>query len=150
MSESAPTRDWRSMRAHTGSCVCGAVRFEVEVDLSAGVTRCNCTFCTKLHASGVTVKPDAFRLVQGGDALTRYAHTPGAPERAFCKRCGTHLFGDGDIPQLGGAFVSINVQTLDGVELSEIPLAYWDGRHDNWMAGTRPAPWPIYARTPDA
>ncbi|HEX2657892.1 MAG TPA: hypothetical protein VHU40_06455, partial [Polyangia bacterium] len=38
---------------HRGSCHCGAIRFEVTVDLSGGVTRCNCTVCTKLGTLGI-------------------------------------------------------------------------------------------------
>jgi hypothetical protein len=24
-----------------------------------------------------------------------------------------------------------------------VPVVHYDGRHDNWMSGTRPQPWPI-------
>mgnify|MGYP003376882879 CR=1 FL=1 len=46
---------------HHGSCLCGDVQFEVEVDLAQG-SRCNCTICTKLGATGAIVKPAAFTL----------------------------------------------------------------------------------------
>ncbi len=50
--------------------------------------------------------------------------------------------------QLGGDYVSVNFNALDGVELADIPTKHWDGRHDNWHAGPRDTPWPMY--TPDA
>jgi len=51
-------------------------------------------------------------------------------------------FGRGHLAELGGDFVSINLNCLDGVELSELKVMYWDGRHDNW-AGARDEPWPV-------
>jgi hypothetical protein len=43
-------------KKHTGGCHCGAVRFEVELDLAAGGTMCNCTVCTKIASVGAIVK----------------------------------------------------------------------------------------------
>ena len=37
---------------HVGGCHCGAVRFEVDLDLTAPVGRCNCTICQKRGATG--------------------------------------------------------------------------------------------------
>ena len=50
----------------------------------------------------------------------------------FCKVCGMRVFGHGRIPQLGGDYVSVNLNTLDGVDLSGITVRYLDGLHDTW------------------
>ena len=54
----------------------------------------------------------------------------------FCHACGIAAFGDGDVKEIGGAFVSVNVACLDDImpeELAKLPIQYMDGRHDNWF-----------------
>ena len=130
---------------HVGGCHCGAVRFEVDLDLTAPVGRCNCTICQKRGATGAIVKPDAFRLLAGGDAVGNYSWGGKTGVYSFCKQCGIHVFGGGNLPELGGAFASVNVNCLDGVDPTTLSVIYWDGRHDNWQAGPRSEPWPVHA-----
>ena len=126
---------------HKGSCHCGAVKFEASVD-AAGGTRCNCSICTKLGPIGATTKPDGFHLLQGKDRLRSYAMSK-AGERYYCEHCGVFVYGAFDIPEMGGATVSVNLNTLDDIDPGLLSVRYWDGRHDNWMAGPREEPWPI-------
>lgn len=88
------------------------------------------------------VKPDAFRVVSGEENLGKYVWGP-VSTRSFCKHCGVHLFGSGHLAELGGDFVSVNLNTLDDTDPNQVAVLHWDGRHDNWQAGTRPTPWPI-------
>lgn len=129
----------------SGSCHCGAVQFRVTADLGKGGSHCNCSICTKLSQLGGIVKPDAFQLVSNENALSTYAWGGRTATRYFCKHCGVHCFMRGDLPQVGGAYVGINYNCLDGVELSDLKVVYWDGRHNNWEAGPRDRPWPILA-----
>ena len=85
--------------------------------------------------TGGIVKPEAFRLTSGEDRLSQYVWGSKMSTRFFCRDCGIHCFGRGHLDALGGDFVSINVNTLDDVELKELKAVYWDGRHNNWMAG---------------
>lgn len=113
------------------------------LDLAGGrTTRCNCSICTKLGVTGQLVKPAALTVLAGEDQLASYSFRDPNAQRCFCKRCGTHVFGRGDLEVLGGPFVSININTLDGIEPNDLHVVYWDGRHDNWMAGPRDTPWP--------
>ncbi|XXF80030.1 GFA family protein [Myxococcaceae bacterium GXIMD 01537] len=131
-------------KVYSGGCHCGAVRFEAELDLGNGATRCNCSICTKVGATAIIVKPSAFRLLAGAENLGEYRVTAGSPNhRSFCQRCGNHVFGQGNVPEIGGAFVSVNVNALENVEHSAVKIQFWDGRHDNWAAGLRPEPWPV-------
>ncbi len=51
---------------------------------------------------------------------------------------------------MGGDYVSINLNAIDDIDVAELPLVYWDGRHNNWYAGTRATPWPVFSSPPAA
>jgi hypothetical protein len=128
----------------TGSCHCGAIRFQAQLDLSAGGTRCNCSICTKLGATAALVKPAAFTLLAGSENLGGYQWGAKISTRHFCKTCGVFVYGQGHLAEVGGDFVSINLNCLDDVDVDQLALVHWDGRHDNWEGGPRPAPWPRF------
>jgi hypothetical protein len=136
----------KTLTTHQGGCHCGTVRFEVTLDLSQGGTRCNCSICNKLALTMVSVKPEAFRLLAGEGQTGTYVWGSGIGTRHFCLRCGIHCFGPGDLPELGGKYVSVSLNALDDVDVNDLQVMFWDGRHDNWHAGMRATPWPIFAR----
>ncbi|WP_346837462.1 GFA family protein [Microbulbifer sp. SAOS-129_SWC] len=124
-------------KSHTGSCHCGEVRFEVDLDLSSGTGKCNCSFCTKQRAWNALVPPQDFRLVQGEEALSDYQFGSRVGRQLFCRHCGVRPFARGYIEEIGGDYFAVNVAALDGVsaaELGSAPVRYFDGRHNNWQA----------------
>jgi hypothetical protein len=94
---------------------------------------------------GRLVKPAAFTLLAGEESLAAYEWGARISRRFFCKQCGIHCFGRGHLAEVGGDYVSVNLNCLDGVDPGLVALVYWDGRHNNWEAGPRPTPWPIDA-----
>lgn len=122
-------------RIHQGSCHCGTVRYEAELDLSAGTGRCNCSICRKLRFWGARANPETFRVLSGEDALVDYQFGTNSAHNLFCRHCGTHSFHRGYVEQIGGTYVSVNVACLDDVsddEWATAPVKYADGRDNNW------------------
>lgn len=124
------------MKTYTGSCHCGAIRYEVELDLAQGTGKCNCTFCTKSRAWSAFARPPQFRLLAGKDKARAYRKHPEAPTKYFCAECGTLTHALGSADYMGGDFVGIFLSSLDDVEPQELidaPVRYSDGRNNNWQ-----------------
>jgi hypothetical protein len=113
---------------YRGSCHCGAVRFEVDTDLTY-VVECNCSICTKRGALHHRVSPEHFRLLSGEDALTLYQFGTRTARHYFCRHCGIFPFGN---PRIDPSSVMVNVRCLDGVDPNDPGIARksFDGR--NW------------------
>ena len=76
-----------------GSCLCGAVRYQITGDLGA-VHHCHCSRCRKAHGAAFSTFADvpssALHIVAGENEVRRYRSSPQV-ERAFCGTCGANL-----------------------------------------------------------
>jgi len=97
---------------HSGSCLCGAVRYEIDGDVGPLVF-CHCSRCRKAQggpfAAVVPVATWSFRIVAGAESLGDYA-APSGLHRRFCKICGSPIFTSREnLPDV----VRVRVGTLD-------------------------------------
>lgn len=110
------------IKTFCGSCHCGAVRFEADINLTLGTIKCNCSICTKTRNWNVIIKPNAFRLLTGEDDLSDYQ------------------FGAKAVKEIGGDYISVQIAALDSADPTELiaaPIRFADGRNNNW--GVPPA-----------
>jgi len=97
-----------------GSCHCGAIRFEAEIDPSK-VHVCHCTDCQKLSGSAYRVVSrapyDSFRVLSGQPKkYVKQADSGRNMIQAFCPDCGTPIYG---AHETDPTFCGIRVTTLD-------------------------------------
>lgn len=79
---------------HRGSCLCGAVTFEVTGDLPAP-DACHCSKCRKWsgHYFASSDVPRAALTVHGAERVTWFQSSDKV-RRGFCATCGSSLFFD--------------------------------------------------------
>jgi hypothetical protein len=116
-----------AIQTYTGSCHCGAVRYDVTTEL-AKVISCNCSMCGRSGTLLTFVPEASFRLLQGEDHLTDYQFNKHVIHHVFCKTCGIKSFARGKGPD-GAGMVAINARCLEGVDLGSLEVQAYDGRH---------------------
>ena len=100
-------------KTYQGSCHCGAVRFEVELDLAQPTYRCNCSICRRTRFWPAVAREEGFRLLAGGGQLTKYLFHSRKNEHYFCRVCGVRPFGIGTETPIG-RMVGVNIGCLEG------------------------------------
>jgi hypothetical protein len=117
---------------YRGSCLCGAVRFEVDEFLPR-TAHCHCSMCRKFHGAAYAtiagVSRADFRWVEGEDALKEYKAGNGTT-RTFCRHCGSSLAFSS--PRAPEEVVEIALGTVDGDVPVEPSAHIFVGSAANW------------------
>jgi hypothetical protein len=114
-------------KMHQGGCHCGAVRYRVELDLTAPALSCNCSMCGRAGTYLMFVPADKFTLEKGEGSLTDYQFNRHVIHHLFCKTCGIKPFARGKNAQ-GSDTVAVNVRTLDDIDVFTQPTKQSDGK----------------------
>jgi hypothetical protein len=109
-----------------GGCQCGAVNYEVDVDLKNTIT-CNCSRCQRMGFVLAFTPLENFELKSGESALTEYLFNNKAIQHLFCSTCGVESFAYGKMPD-GSSTVAINVNCLSGIDPRALDSQHVDGK----------------------
>ncbi|MDB5489882.1 MAG: glutathione-dependent formaldehyde-activating [Reyranella sp.] len=111
---------------YLGSCHCGAVAFDVDLDVS-GALKCNCSICNRLGAVWAFAPKAKFKLESGGDEQGDYQFGKKSLHHRFCKSCGIESYAEGVAPD-GSPTVGINLRCVEGIDVDTLATIPWDGR----------------------
>jgi len=97
-----------------GSCLCGAVKYQLSSRPKA-LSHCHCSQCRKSHgaafASYGSVLRSDLQIVQGAESIQSYRSSE-TVLRQFCSQCGSSLFWSRDQGEYAD-WISIALGTLD-------------------------------------
>lgn len=113
-------------KTYSGSCHCGAVAFDVEMDVS-GALKCNCSICHRLGAVWAFAPRTSFKLKAGDAKLGDYQFGKKSLHHRFCTSCGNEAFAEGKMPD-GTPTVGINLRCIEAIDIDKLSPKMWDGR----------------------
>lgn len=115
------------MSHHHGSCHCGAVQFDVDLDLDALAT-CNCSICGRAGTLMAFVPAEKVTHIVGRETMTDYQFGGRRIHHAFCATCGMRPFGWGPGDD-GAEWMMVNARCLEGLDVHTLKVAkQYDGR----------------------
>jgi len=115
-----------SEQHYTGSCQCGAVAFEADVDLDNTIT-CNCSRCQRLGSVLAFTARAKLKVKSDDSSLSRYTFNKHKIAHQFCKTCGIEPFAYAEGKD-GTPMAAVNVNCLDGVDPRALKSKHVDGK----------------------
>lgn len=99
------------MAEYKGSCLCGAVKFSVDIDKKEA-DQCNCVMCRKWCAGPSFMVHGSQRPEVSDEGAMGLYDSSDYGQRCFCKTCGSNLFW----MHKAAPFYGIAVDALEGAE----------------------------------
>lgn len=97
---------------HSGSCLCGAVGFEVEGEFERFFL-CHCEYCRKdtgsAHAANLFSSTAILKWTSGEDKITQFTLPGTRHSRSFCRVCGSAV----PMMQMNGALLVVPAGSLN-------------------------------------
>lgn len=106
---------------HKGSCLCGAVTFEVDGTIPSA-DGCHCAQCRKWsgHFFASADVPRAALTVQGSDHVSWFASSEKV-RRGFCSTCGSSLFFD-PVDQVKNDWIAVAMGAFESPTATELAV----------------------------
>jgi hypothetical protein len=114
------------MKNYTGSCHCGAFKFNVDLELE-GLMICNCSMCQRTGYVMAFVAPEQVHVETDEKVLTSYHFNSNKLDHKFCATCGIHPITYG-LKSDGSQMRMINVRCLHDVDPTSFATKKFDGR----------------------
>jgi hypothetical protein len=118
------------MSEHSGSCLCGTVKFKVIGHFDSFYI-CHCQYCQKdtgsAYAANLFAQSASLKWLKGADAITSFTLPGTLHHKSFCSLCGSALPSE----QLAGAVV-VPAGCLD-TKVNMLPTAHiFTSRKTTW------------------
>ena len=117
-----------------GGCHCGKVRFEIDAELPAALTRCTCSFCSKRGMLYAYYTPRQVKLVEtAGDSVYRWQTK--LVLHHFCAECGCGVYSDSPDFKPDGSWdqrsrrIGVNARLIDDFDAATAPVTVIDGKN---------------------
>jgi hypothetical protein len=122
-----------TMANHTGGCLCGAIRYEINAPITE-LRACHCAHCQKASGAGgsvnAAVKSADFKLVKGKPKRFDSAAASGRTlNRYFCADCGSPVYSQRPtMPEM----MMVRAGTLDDSSGLKVTMSIWTKSAPTW------------------
>ncbi|KAL4907081.1 hypothetical protein BDW74DRAFT_150193 [Aspergillus multicolor] len=128
------------MASNSGSCVCGALRYELYgKPIKSAICHCNSCqqFSGSVFMANCWYKEENFKIIRGEDSVQTYDEqgttTGGTMKRSFCRICGSSLFQQ-TVDLQKANIISVTSGTMSDRSDCQPGLEVWCSNRRHWVS----------------